>query len=264
MSEPAAQPRERGPDFVGVGVQKSGTTWAADVLAQHPGVLLRRKEISFFVRYFHRGWGWYEGFFAGKQGRVAGELSVNHMYSPRPDASHREFYPNWNPRRRLYFWRRSPSARDELAARYPDLRVFALFRNPVDRAWSHYSMWKARRERNGKRTVPFERMFADDGRWIRTQGLYAHWLDHWRERFPGFGAFLYDDIVNDPKTLARDLYRFIGVDPGFEPVLDRRVNEGRAKQPMPEAVAALLRETYRDEILRFQERIGRDLGAWLR
>jgi hypothetical protein len=33
---------------------------------------------------------------------------------------------------------------------------------------------------------------------------------------------------------------------------------------MPDAVAALLRETYRDEILRFQERIGRDLGAWLR
>ena len=34
MSEARVQPRERGPDFVGVGVQKSGTTWAADVLAQ--------------------------------------------------------------------------------------------------------------------------------------------------------------------------------------------------------------------------------------
>jgi len=260
----AAQPRERGPDFVGVGVQKSGTTWAADVLAQHPGVLIRRKEISFIVRYFHRGWPWYESFFEGKQGRVAGELSVNHMYSPRPEPSRREFYPGWNPRRRLYFWRRYPSARDELAARYPGLRKFALFRNPVERAWSHYSMWRLRRERNGKRVVPFERMFADDGRWIRTQGMYSHWLDYWRERFPDFGAFLYDDIVNDPKTLARELYRFVGVDPSFEPVLDRRVNEGRAKEPMPEAVAALLRETYRDEILRFQERIGRDLGGWLR
>jgi hypothetical protein len=264
MSDPTRQPRERGPDFVGVGVQKSGTTWAADVLAQHPGVLLRRKEISFFVRYFHRGWSWYESFFDGKQGRIAGELSVNHLYSPRPDASRREFYPSWNPRRRLYFWRRYPSARDELAARYPDLRTFALFRNPVERAWSHYSMWKERRARNGKRTVPFERMFADDGRWIRTQGMYAHWLDHWRERFPDFGVFLYDDIVNDPKTLARELYRFIGVDPSFEPVLDRRVNEGRAKAPMPEAAGALLRDAYRDEVLRFQQRIGRDLGAWLR
>jgi hypothetical protein len=42
------------------------------------------------------------------------------------------------------------------------------------------------------------------------------------------------------------------------------VNPGRGKTPMPESVAALLRESYRDEILRFEERIGRDLGAWLR
>ncbi len=263
MTDSAPRPSERGPDFVGVGVQKSGTTWVADVLAQHPGVLLRSKEISFFVRYFHRGWGWYEGFFADKQGRMAGELSVNHLYSPRPDMSRREFYPAWNPRRRLYFWRRYPSARDELALHYPGLRTFAVFRNPVERAWSHYSMWRLRRERNGKRVVAFERMFADDGRWIRTQGMYAHWLAHWRERFPDFGVFLYDDIGSDPKSLARELYRFVGVDPGFEPVLDRRVNEGRAKQPMPGELAALLRDAYRDQILRFQHMTGRDLSAWL-
>jgi hypothetical protein len=263
MSDVIQRPRERGPDFVGVGVQKSGTTWLADVLSQHPGVLLRRKEISFFVRNYHRGWGWYESFFADKQGRCAGELSVNHWYSPRADMARREFYPAWNPRRRLYFWRKYPSARDELAAHYPGLRVFAVFRNPTERAWSHYSMWRERRERNGKRVVPFERMFADDGRWIRTQGLYAHWLGYWRERFPDFGVFLYDDIVDDPKALARDLYRFVGVDPSFEPVLTRRVNEGRSKERMPDSAAALLRDTYRDEVLRFQQLIGRDLGRWL-
>jgi hypothetical protein len=76
MNEPDSNPRESGPDFVGVGVQKSATTWVADVLEQHPGVLLRRKEINFFVRHFHRGWGWYESYFADKQGRMAGELSV--------------------------------------------------------------------------------------------------------------------------------------------------------------------------------------------
>jgi hypothetical protein len=264
MSTLLREPRERGPDFVGVGAAKSGTSWAADVLAQHPGVLIRRKEISFFVRYFHRGWDWYEAFFEGKQGRHAGEFSVNYMYSPRPDMTRREFYPKWNPRRKLYFWRRYPSARDELAGRYAGLRVFGLFRNPVERAWSHYSMWRERRERMGKRVVPFERMFADDGRWIRTQGRYAHWLDYWRERFPDFGVFLYDDLVKDPETLAREIYRFVGVDASFEPALDKRVNPGRGKTPMPESVAALLRESYRDEILRFEERIGRDLGAWLR
>jgi hypothetical protein len=256
------RPRDRGPDFVGIGVQKSGTTWVADVLAQHPDVLLCKKEISFFVRYFHKGYGWYEGFFEDKQGRVAGELSVNYIYSPRPDSAHREFYPKWNPRRRLTFWRRAPAARDELASHYPGLRVFAVFRNPIERAWSHYWYWRRRRERKGKQLVPFERMFGDDGRWIRSQGCYAELLPPWLERFPDLGIFLYDDIVQDPKRLARNVYRFIGVEESFEPELDREVNVGR-KEAMPDAARALLLHTYRDQIARFGELAQRDVSHWL-
>jgi hypothetical protein len=255
-------PRERGPDWVGVGVQKSGTTWVADVLAQHPEVLVRKKEISFFVRYFHRGWGWYESWFEGKDGRLAGELSVNYIYSPRPDSSHLEFYPRWNPRRRVLFWRRQPSARDELHRRYPGLRVFAVFRNPIERAWSHYWYWRRRRERNRKRVVAFERMFADDGRWIRTQGRYADLLAHWRERFPDMGCFFYDDIALRPRSLAAEIYRFVGVDDRFEPELARRVNEGRY-DPMPVGARERLVEAYRDQILRFGHMTGRDLSHWL-
>jgi hypothetical protein len=259
---PRTPPRAHGPDFVGIGVQKSGTTWVADVLRQHPGVLLETKEISFFVRHFHRGWSWYERHFEDKRGRLAGEISVNYLYSPRPDSTHREFYPSWNPRRRLTFWRRQPVARDELAARYPGLRVFAMFRNPVDRAWSHYWMWRQRRERNGKRVVPFERMFADDGRWIRSQGHYDVLVASWRERFPEFGIFFYDDVQSDPKELARSVYEFVGVDPAFEPDLGRRVNPGRY-EPMPASLRDLLLAEYRDSIRRFGEMAGRDLSSWL-
>ncbi len=45
---PIGLPRSEGPDFVGVGMQKSVTGWVADVIAQHPGVLMRKKEINFF------------------------------------------------------------------------------------------------------------------------------------------------------------------------------------------------------------------------
>ena len=262
MDPAHVEPRERGPDFVGVGVQKSGTNWLADVLGQHPDVLIRKKEISFFVRHFHRGYGWYESLFEGKDGRLAGELSVNYIYSPRPDSTHREFYPRWNPQRSLEFWRRYPSACDALRTRCPGLRVFGLFRNPIERAWSHYWHWCRRRERNRKPIVPFERMFADDGRWIQTQGHYADLLAAWRKRFPDMGVFFYDDIKADPRVLARAIYRFVGVDEGFEPKLSRRVNVGDYRS-MPESVRALLLETYRDQILRFQEMTGRDLSHWL-
>ncbi len=259
--------REVGPDFVGVGVQRAGSTWVTQVLRQHPQVWMRRKEISFFTRHYHRGWGWYEGHFADRQGRAAGEFSVNYFYAPRPDSTRREFYPWWNPRRKLQFWRPLPSPRDALAQRYPGLRVFVVLRNPVERAWSHYWYWRSRRTRPRrrlvpKRLVPFERMFRDDGRWIATQGCYADHLAHWRQAFPDLGVFFYDDLRERPAELARALYRFVGVDPGFVPKTDERIN-ARSYEPMPAELRRQLIAHYRAQVERLQERVGRDLSAWL-
>jgi hypothetical protein len=259
--------REAGPDFVGVGVQRAGTTWAAHVLAEHPQVWMPKKEISFFTRHYHKGWPWYEQHFAGRDGRAAGELSVNYFYAPRPDGSRREFYPWWNPRRTLQFWRELPSPRDRLADRYPGLRVFVLLRNPVERAWSHYAYWRYRRTRRArilpKRLAPFERMFHDDGRWIATQGCYADHLARWRERFPGIGVFFYDDLCEAPLGFARELYRFVGVDPDFAPRTDLRPN-AREYEPLPEGIRRTLVAHYREQILRLGKMVGRDLSSWLR
>ncbi|MBW2605472.1 MAG: sulfotransferase [Deltaproteobacteria bacterium] len=259
---PIGLPRSEGPDFVGVGMQKSGTGWVADVIAQHPGVLMRKKEINFFVRYFHKGYKWYHSWFQDKNGRMAGEFTQSYMISPRTDSSHKEFYPNWNPRRSLFFWRRQPSARDELKLHYPGVRVFAVFRNPVDRAWSAYWYWRHRKERIGKSIVSFNRMWVDDGRWICSRGLYADYLAHWRETFPDIGVFFYDDIKTDSVGLAHKVYSFIGVDDTFMPEHDRKVNPTQY-EPMPPETHEMLVEFYRDQILRFSEMTGRDLSHWL-
>ena len=212
------KPRDQGPDFVGVGVQKSGTSWLIQALQQHPAIYVKKKEISFFVQNFHRGYEWYHSFFAEKDGRLAGELTVSYFIAPRPNPSRKEFYPRWNPRRRLLFWRRQPSARDELHRRYPGIRIFAIFRNPVERAWSHYWFWRKRKERIGKahRVVQFENMFANDGRWIYSYGCYARTLRYWREVFPDMGVFFFDDLKADAISLRGRVLTFLGADPGQE------------------------------------------------
>nr|MBP7323159.1 sulfotransferase [Deltaproteobacteria bacterium] len=259
-------PGAAGPDFVGVGVQKSGTTWLGEMIAQHPGVLMRKKEIDFFIRYFHKGYPWYHRWFADRNGRQAGEFTQTYIISPRPDSIHREFYPSWNPRRALTFWRRQPSARDELKAHYPRVRVFAIFRDPASRAWSSYWSRRRRKERLGKRFVSFEKMWNDDGRWIRTRGLYADQLTYWRDAFPDFGVFFYEDIDSDPVGLMQSVFRFIGVDDTFIPDgLDRKVNKTNYKDnQMPPETRRMLVDYYRDQIERFQEMTGRDLSTWLR
>jgi len=256
-------PRLKGPDFVGVGVQRAGTTWLAFVLAQHPEVLITKKEIDFFVRKFRKGYRWYHNWFRNKNGRMAGEITPNYIISPRPDSTHKEFYPKWNPRRKLLFWQKKLSARDELKTHYPGIRVFAIFRNPVDRAWSYYWFWKRRKNKLGKRVIPFERMWADDGRWIKTQGLYAHHLSYWREVFPDFGIFFYDDIQKDPVGLVKAVYRFIGVDDNFIPETNRWVNKGKY-EPMPPAIREMLVDFYREQILKFSAMTCRNLSHWLK
>jgi len=256
-------PSPDGPDFVGVGVHKAGTSWAGYVLAQHPRLLMNKKEISFFVRYYHKGYRWYHNWFKDKNGRLAGEFTQSYIISPRPDSAHREFYPHWNPRRRIYFWREQPAARDELKKRYPGVRVFAMFRNPVDRAWSAYWFWRRRKDRIGKRSVDFKTMWADDGRWIKSRGLYADQLAYWQEAFPDFGVFFYDDIKTDPVGLAQSLFRFIGVDDTFVPEgLERKVNK-TDYNPMPPETRYMLVDYYYEQIERFAEMAGRDLSHWL-
>jgi len=255
--------RASGPDFVGIGVQKSGTTWLGEMLAQHPEILfVPQKEVSFFTRYYHRGYPWYERHFRDKGDRCAGEISVNYAYSPRPAMTFKEFYPKWNPRRKLFFWRRYPSARDELSLRYPSVKIFAIFRNPADRAWSHYWFWRNRKERIGKRTVPFERMFAADGRWIRLQGEYADLLEYWRVSFPSMALYRFESIEEDPAGLIRDIYRYLGVDTAFVPHTGRRKNQGRYPD-MPRSTRRLLVESYVGQIERFAALTGWDLSRWL-
>ena len=251
-----------GPDFVGIGVQKSGTTWVADMLSQHPHIFMPKKEISFFVQNFYRGYAWYNSIFAQKGQRKAGELSVSYMITPRSSPVRKEFYPKWNPRRKIFFWRKQPPARDELKANYPNVKIFAVFRNPVDRTWSHYWYWRSRKKHLNKNVVQFEKMFADDGRWIQTYSQYAELLRYWRQAFPGMGVFFFDDLQADPESFIQELYRFIGVDHTFAPQFVQRVNKG-SYDSMPAHIRKRLVKAYRDQIEEFSRLTGRDLSHWL-
>jgi len=254
-----------GPDFVGVGAQKSGTSWLAKMLDQHPDLYVSpEKEVNFFSNHFERGYDWYNACFAGRAGRLAGEISVNYAYTPRPDPGRKQFYPKRNYRHLVRFWKKYPAARDELRAHYPKLKVFMLLRNPVERAWSHYWYWRNRKERIGKHTsvVPFAQMFADDGRWMRLQGEYGSLVTYWREAFPEMGVFFYDDIIENPLGMVQQVYAFLGVDASFAPEVNTRVKAGLYRE-MPESDRRLALEHYRPQIERLAELTGRDLSAWL-
>ncbi len=108
------------PTFVGIGGQRTGSTWLHTLLQAHPDIYVpeRRKEVGYFATRYHNGPEWYATFFqtaiqAGHYGAV-GEITSTYLYHPL--------------------------APERIAAFSSIKKLLVIIRNPVDRAYSNYGM----------------------------------------------------------------------------------------------------------------------------
>jgi hypothetical protein len=144
------------PDFVGIGVQKAGTTWWYTLMLSHPDVSSRddiHKERHFFDRFGSRTFGAsdisdYHGWFPRRPGTRAGEWTPDYFSSA------------WVP--------------PLLHRAAPEARLLLLLRDPVDRFFSGL----AHQERAGLR--------CDGGALADAfeRGMYHRSLARWQEHFP--------------------------------------------------------------------------------
>ncbi len=131
-------------NFLIVGTQKGGTTALANFLATHPDICMAPvKEVHFFDydrHYLHPNrstpnWDYYHSFFPNYTGQPAvGEATPIYMYLP------------WIAPR--------------LHAYNPNLKLIAILRHPIDRAYSQYQMEYAR----GWETLSFAAAIAAEPR----------------------------------------------------------------------------------------------------
>jgi hypothetical protein len=174
-----------GPDFIGIGAQKSGTSWVARVLASHPRISIPAKEMHFFDQYWHRGPDWYVSRFQAKQGNLAGEFTPKYMYLPE--------------------------CCERISTTCPDTKLICILRNPVERAVSSYRMM---RQRLGE-----SRSFAecvDTTPDLIDRGRYNQQLSPYISKFgeDQMLVLLFEEAAADPQLLASQLAAFLDVDAG--------------------------------------------------
>jgi len=296
------------PNFFVIGAARSATDALYEYLKQHPQIYMSPvKETNYFVFYGRRphftGPGdeealqacsivsraEYEAQFAGARSEIAiGEASPWYIYCPQVP--------------------------ERIAHDVPDARLIAILRHPVDRAFSSFCMLQRdcrEPERDFVRALALEKQRIAAG-WepiwhYAAMGMYAQQLERYYALFDRqqLRVYLYDDLNRDPLPVLRDLFAFLGVDPGFVPDVSTRPNQsyvprsrrlgllltrenaprriaravlprplrgrlrdalGEVNRVRPTLDPALRRELtlqFRDEILRLQDLIARDLSHWL-
>ena len=205
------------PDFLIIGAPKAGTTALHAALAQHPEVFVTDpKEPKFWLcdgappphwrgpgdRHSQQEWIWreddYAALFAGaRPGQVRGESTP------------------------FYLWSRGAHRR--IGEALPDVRLIAVVRDPVDRAYSNWMhLWS-----DGLEHVPdFRRAFdLQDERaragyapfWrYRELGLYGEQLAHLFEHVPREQVLVmrYRALVDEPAVAVDTACRFLGISEG--------------------------------------------------
>ncbi|MCB0494159.1 MAG: sulfotransferase domain-containing protein [Cyclobacteriaceae bacterium] len=179
------------PNFIVIGAEKSGTTWLKHVLREHPEIYIpNEKELHFFDAddNFSKGLSWYSSFFEKSTKPLNGEITPGYLAQAEKVA----------PR---------------IAELFPEVKLIAILRNPVDRAWSNYHMNLA----DGKIAQSFGACI-DSNHIIITKGHYKDQLQCYFELFSRDQLLIlnYEDL-REAGVLVEHIFNFLGVEESFVP-----------------------------------------------
>lgn len=196
------------PNFLVIGAQKAATSWISQMLSQHPDVFMyTAKEVHFFDVHYGQGTEWYARHFLGRDSESAiGEKTP--QYLAHPEVAQRIL--------------------DTLG---PEVRLIALLRHPVDRAYSAY--WHGMRRGRIPPETDFRNAFRTVGR-LKNESNYGAHLQRYNEYFgcDNIHAMIFEEVMRDRAGSLERCFGFLGVDSRFQPrEQERRVNAAENVTP---------------------------------
>jgi hypothetical protein len=203
------------PNFLIIGAQKSGTTSLYYYLNQHPEIfMVPDKELHYFTylddenhKYYLTEVQYIRQFHNGRNFLAVGEASPSYLYSEKAPARIKDINP--------------------------EMRLIAILRNPVERAYSNF----LHNRRRGKEPIEdFEKVIHLEEKRIKdgwdfsyhyvAKGFYFKQLSHYLDVFDKqqLKVVLLDDLRENSLGTICELFDFLQVDNNFAPDLSARHN----------------------------------------
>jgi hypothetical protein len=257
------------PTFLVIGAQKSGTTSLHRYLQEHPAALMAAdKEMHYFSLKYPLGERWYRAHFPlptwGALVRVrrgvrpaVGEATPAYLFDPRAPGRVHEFDP--------------------------EMKLIAVLRDPVDRAYAHYWMEVETRDETHSfedaldweqelLAPELERFFSDPtyepslpvfGRAYVARGRYAEQFERWLGLFPReqLLVFTSDELSANPVGTMANVARFLGVPEQSAPSYP--LENVREYPPMSRDTRERLTSMFEPHNRRLEELLGREF-RWTR
>lgn len=233
------------PDFVGVGAQRSGTSWWFRQLTAHPEIAAPwGKERHYFESFLRREMtaadvSGYRGLFPRPAGVLTGEWTPRYMYDP------------WTPRL--------------IKACAPEVKVLAILRDPWERFLSgvaHESR-VLEHELRGDHAEYLRLMIRGDA---LQRSLYAKQLERVMRCFDRDRVLVlqYERCLREPEAELERTFRFLGVDASPAPAIERRAGAGRPREhELPADVANEMRASLAADAQALARAVPEiDLGLW--
>lgn len=263
--------------FLAIGAQKSGTTLLYEILKEMDDIYLPdTKELHFFdsPEDFSKGLEWYQSsyFKPLKNYSVSGEITPSYLYLPEVS-------------KRIY---------DTLDK---DLKFIVILRNPIERAYSHYTM----RYKKGEEKYAFsDALILESARVKRSledkkkysylsRGFYSAQIEEYFKYFDKeqFLFMLFDEFVTHQDYWTEEICKFLDVKK-TKKIFNKHVHssqltiskklkfsflnknynlleilKAKSYPKMNKSVRDMLKEVYRDDIKSLEKIINKDLSRWL-
>jgi hypothetical protein len=247
-------------DFIIAGTQKGGTSALHYHLEQHPNITMAHGEEAHMIDHPRRHFFDDEERFAGKVDYDILHEGIELKRQSLITGSCTPIYTYWKP------------AMERIRNYNPRIKLIVLLRNPMDRAFSHWNMYRERKQEE----LGFLEAIAEEPNRIRKalplqtrrtsyldRGFYFEQMERVFRFFPREQVHLikFDDFRKNTSQVVNNVFGFLGLKP-LPQVKNREQNRIAYERKITPEERHYLYQIYQADIARLEQLLGWDCSEW--